>query len=144
MFYSAKEGGFFLTKETQDAVEISTEEHAKLLAGQCEGKEIVSDNKGYPILKEPNSPRFETVKSNLKTVIDNAAETERLKYITNGVGQSMTYQEKVNQATNYSGLYTAHLADPDNNPKPNDDEYLLLKAKALALMATRCWKSLKP
>lgn len=67
-------------------------------------------------------------KKKLKTQIDNQAEQERLKYITDGVGQSMTYTEKVNQAASYSGLYTAHLADPDNVPKPNDDEYLLLKA----------------
>ena len=74
------------------------------------------------------APTLDEIKLSLKSQIDQQAETERLKYITPGVGQGMTYQEKVNQATNYSGLYTAHLADPDNNLKPNDDEYLLLRA----------------
>jgi len=74
------------------------------------------------------APTFDEIKVDLKTKVDSAAEFERLKYITNGVGQSMTYQEKVNQAASYSGAYTAHLADPDNNSKPNDDEYLLLQA----------------
>lgn len=86
------------------------------------------NNKNTFVEYAPTEPPLYEVKTQLKQKIDNRAETERLKYITSGVGQSMTYQEKVNQAASYSGKYTAYLADPDNNPKPNDDEYLLLKA----------------
>ena len=40
-------------------------------------------------------------KEQLKASVDAAAENERLKYITAGVGQSMTYTEKFNQAVDY-------------------------------------------
>ncbi|WP_182417152.1 hypothetical protein [Bartonella sp. HY038] len=69
-----------------------------------------------------------SAKINLKRQIDIDAEAERLKYITPGVGQSMTYQEKVNQAANYSKALAAHLKDPDNLKAPNENEYLLLKS----------------
>lgn len=72
------------------------------------------------------APTFEQIKQNLKTLIDNDAETQRLKYITNGVGQSMTYTEKVNQAAAYSKAYMANKADPENVPAPTDGEYSLL------------------
>lgn len=67
-------------------------------------------------------------KEKLKASVDAAAENERLKYITAGVGQSMTYTEKFNQAVDYSKKYAAHANDPKNVPEPNDNDYLLLKA----------------
>lgn len=67
-------------------------------------------------------------KEQLKASVDAAAEKERLKYITAGVGQSMTYTEKFNQAVDYSKKYAAHQADPKNEPEPNEADYLLLKA----------------
>lgn len=38
------------------------------------------------------------VKAQIKAAIDGAAETERLKYITPGAGQAMTYQRKTEEA----------------------------------------------
>lgn len=73
-------------------------------------------------------PTLDETKEALKTRVDAAAEKERLKYITDGVGQSMTYTEKFNQAVDYSKKYAAHQADPKNAPEPNDNDYLLLKA----------------
>lgn len=67
-------------------------------------------------------------KEKLKASVDAAAENERLKYITAGVGQSMTYTEKFNQAVDYSKKYAAHANDPKNTPEPNEADYLLLKA----------------
>ncbi|EJF92638.1 hypothetical protein [Bartonella tamiae] len=100
-----------------------------------EGNEITIDFIGNPSEKglapnkpEPPKPDLKEFKSHIKQFIDQNAEQERLKYITNGVGQSMTYQEKVAQAENYSGQYTAYLANPDKNTKPNEAEYPLLKA----------------
>ena len=71
---------------------------------------------------------LDEVKLELQAEVDKAAENERLKYITDGVGQSMTYQEKVNQATDYSKKYIAHQKSPDDTPEPKEDDYLLLKA----------------
>lgn len=67
-------------------------------------------------------------KEKLKASVDATAEKERLKYITNGVGQSMTYTEKFNQAVDYSKKYTAHQADPKNVTAPVENEYPLLRA----------------
>ena len=41
---------------------------------------------------------FDSLKHSLKLAVDVAAEAERLKYITPGVGQTMTYQQKVAEA----------------------------------------------
>ena len=73
-------------------------------------------------------PTLDETKEALKARVDEAAESERLKYITAGVGQSMTYTEKFKQAVDYSKKYTAHANDPKNEPGPNEADYLLLKA----------------
>lgn len=67
-------------------------------------------------------------KEKLKASVDAAAEKERLRYITDGVGQSMTYTEKFNQAVDYSKKYAAHQADPKNVTAPVENEYPLLRA----------------
>lgn len=46
-------------------------------------------------------PSLDSVKAGLKARIDSLAETERLQYITDGVGQAMTYQQKSAEATAY-------------------------------------------
>ncbi|UXM94324.1 hypothetical protein N5853_09410 [Bartonella sp. HY329] len=85
------------------------------------------DGKSFkaPIIQ---TPELEVVQKTLKQLVDENAEKARLKYITPGVGQSMTYQEKVNQAANYAKAYAAHLKDPDSIKAPNENEYLLLKS----------------
>ncbi|UXN05264.1 hypothetical protein [Bartonella sp. HY761] len=128
VYYSAKERGFFASAEIDDCVEISDKQHQELLEGQSKGQEIISDKSGHPILKPLVAPTLLEVKTALKSAIDHDAEIARLKYITPGVGQSMTYQEKVNQAANYSKALAAYLKDPDNNKAPNENEYLLLKS----------------
>lgn len=75
-----------------------------------------------------NRPALDAVCESLKKRVDVAAEQERQKYITDGVGQSMTYTEKFNQAVDFSKKYTMHKAAPDQNPEPNENDYLLLKA----------------
>ena len=61
MFFSKQTGGFYATEIhgdaiPADAVEITTEEHAELLAGQSCGKRIVADKDGRPVLAEPPQP----------------------------------------------------------------------------------------
>ncbi|MDG9793296.1 hypothetical protein, partial [Brucella anthropi] len=51
------------------------------------------------------------IKSALKVGIDAAAEAERLKYITPGHGQAMTYQQKVTEAQAFKAT---------TNPQPSD------------------------
>lgn len=54
---------------------------------------------------------LEQIKSALKVGIDVAAEAERLKYITPGNGQAMTYQQKVAEAQAFKAA---------TNPKASD------------------------
>ena len=65
-----------------------------------------------------SAPDLIALKSTLKTAIDQAAEAERLNYITGGAGQAMTYSQKADEAQRY-------LAAAD--PKPAD--YPLLSAE---------------
>ncbi len=58
MFYSKSTSGFYDTaihgnNIPADAVEITKAEHTALLAGQSEGKRIVPDADGVPVLQEP-------------------------------------------------------------------------------------------
>lgn len=106
--------------------------HPTFVAELVECDETVSqgwvfDGKSF---KEPiaTPPDVEKVKQSFKQQIDTAAEKERLKYITNGVGQSMTYTEKFNQAVDYSKKYAAHKQDPKNVTTPDENEYPLLRA----------------
>lgn len=61
MFYSATTGGFY-TAEIHgnnipvDAVEITAEQHAALIEGQSQGKRIVADEAGHPVLVDPPPP----------------------------------------------------------------------------------------
>lgn len=58
MLYAESTGGFYYPAihgsfVPADAVEITDEEHAALLAGQSEGKRIVADESGHPVLVDP-------------------------------------------------------------------------------------------
>ena len=113
-FLAWKAGGGWPTPwPKNDAGEETDEALAEVLAG-------------YGLKMFP--PTLAETKNELKSRVDAAAEQERLKYITAGVGQSMTYTEKFNQAVDYSKKYAAHEQDPKNAPEPNEADYLLLKA----------------
>lgn len=73
----------------------------------------------------PPIPDLATRKAELKAAIDAAAETERLKYVTAGAGQSMTYQEKAAEA--------ARFAD---DPAPDPADYPMLAAEIGITAAT--------
>ncbi|MDP9809343.1 hypothetical protein J2W42_002191 [Rhizobium tibeticum] len=64
-------------------------------------------------LAEP--PALAEVKLRLKAAIDIAAEEERLKYITGGAGQAMTYQQKSDEAKRYFAALEA-----GGTPEPSD------------------------
>jgi len=132
MLYSAKTNGFYLPdihdNIPDDAVEISNDYYVTLLDGQAKGQTITADDNGMPVLVEPPAPVLDYIKQDLKSQIDVAAENERLRYITAGSGQAMTYQEKVAQSFAYTKTWLAHAADPDNVPEVKMAEYPLLAA----------------
>lgn len=51
------------------------------------------------------------IKARLKAEVDAAAETERLKYITPGTGQAMTYQQKVEEARAFKAASNPQASD---------------------------------
>lgn len=58
MYYAKSTGGFYDraihgASVPADAVEITAEEHAALLAGQGQGKIITADSGGFPVLADP-------------------------------------------------------------------------------------------
>lgn len=64
MYYSKTTGGFYVLEIhgesiPTDAVEITQEQHAALMEGQAAGRQISSDESGYPILIDP--PPAQTV-----------------------------------------------------------------------------------
>ena len=48
-----------------------------------------------------NGPTLDTFKAEAKLSVDNMAEATRLKYVTPGSSQAMTYQEKGDEAADY-------------------------------------------
>ncbi|KAB2773244.1 hypothetical protein F9L00_24835 [Brucella anthropi] len=103
IFYSASSKGFYSSdvhpQLPSDAVEISHDEYQALLDGQTSGAQIRADDSGKPyIYQVAVEVPLSAVKDALKAQIDALAETERLKYITPGNGQAMTYQQKVAEA----------------------------------------------
>lgn len=107
-----------------DAIEITEDQWKEFLNNAGRKKWVDGKIVDYTL----PAPPLAEIKKQLKQQVDMAAENERLKYITAGVGQSMTYQEKYNQAVDYSKKYIAHKQAPDELPEPNENDYLLLKA----------------
>lgn len=63
------------------------------------------------IVHAPVVTDITSVRTELKARIDAAAEAERLKYITPGEGQAMTYQQKVDEARAYKAASDPRTAD---------------------------------
>lgn len=66
MLYSKTTNGFYDKaihgdKIPTDAIEVTPEYHAELMAGQASGKLIAPDNKGFPRLIDPPPPTPEEV-----------------------------------------------------------------------------------
>jgi len=103
-------GGFGILntneKLPEDAVELSAEQYDLWVVEQhllwVDGELVPDVVQTVPLV---------TIKTAQKVEIDRLAEIERLKYITPGAGQAMTYQQKVAEAQSYKAA---------TNPKPAD------------------------
>ena len=79
MFYSATTGGFYTAEIhgdniPSDAVEITAEEHQALIDGQSNGKRIVADLDGRPVLADPPAPTTEEIWQRIKAERDRRTE----------------------------------------------------------------------
>lgn len=71
MYYSAQTGGFYDAAIhgaaiPADAVTITADEHAALIAAQYLGQRIVPDNDGHPIAVDPPPPSFDELMAALR------------------------------------------------------------------------------
>lgn len=103
MFYSKTTGGFYDVAIhgdaiPADAIGITTEQHAALLAAQSVGKRIVADADGYPIAVDPPAPSLAELLAAALSEIDAEAGRARARYITVAPGQEATYILKAQQA----------------------------------------------
>lgn len=93
-----------------DAIKVTDAEREALLnAINSGGSFEVADGKPKPVAY--SGPGLTEIKLALKRQIDADAEVERLKYITPGTGQAMTYQQKVTEAQAFK---------KSTNPKASD------------------------
>lgn len=80
MFYAKSPNGFY-TPEIHganipaDAIEITAEAHAALLAGQSTGQRIVADAEGRPVLADPPAPTPAEIWERIKAERDRRTET---------------------------------------------------------------------
>lgn len=80
MFYSKSAGGFYDTaihgdNIPADAVEITSEQHAALMAAQSVGKIVTADIDGFPIAVDPPPPTLEELKAAKNTGINASRAT---------------------------------------------------------------------
>ena len=103
MFYSKQTGGFY-TREIHgdnipaDAVEITAEQHAALLTGQSEGKQIQADANGFPTLQDTPPPTQAEIIAQYESALDAHIDS---------VAHQYRYQDRFSFATRagYVGPY---------------------------------------
>lgn len=96
------DGRFAFSLINNGGIEITDEEHAAFLSGQAQGKSIVADANGRPVLQDPPAPALAEVKAFALASIDAAAGAARARYITVAPGQEATYLMKGQQARDYA------------------------------------------
>ena len=89
MHYSKTTGGFYDASIhgddiPDDAIEISAEEHQALIDGQTQGKSIVADANGYPVLANPPAPTLDELKAAKNTEINQERATANTSTFAHG------------------------------------------------------------
>ena len=99
MYYSKSTNGFY-TREIHgdnipaDAVEITDAEHAALLEGQSQGKVIVADESGRPILQDPPPPTAEQIMSYLEARVQLWLDEQARALGYDDIKSAVTYAEE--------------------------------------------------
>lgn len=131
MHYSKSTGGFYSAEIhgsniPADAVEITADYHAGLLAAQSAGKRIEPNASGYPVAVAPPPPTLAEAQAAAHAGIDAATGAARARYITTVNGQESTYLLKAADADRYkaAGYPTAQIAS-----------YPWVRAKARSMVA---------
>ena len=116
MFYSAQTKGFYSVEIhgdniPADAVEITAEQHAALIQGQSEGKRIVADANGFPVLADPLPPSqaeiIATFTAAIQKRLDDFAKTRNY----DGILSACTYATSSVQKFQAEGQYCVNARD---------------------------------
>lgn len=114
IFYSPVTNGFYIdgihASFPDNSIEIDEQLYRDLLEGQSRGGQISFVN-GLPAITPPAPIPLDQIKTTIKASIDHNAEACRLKYITPGAGQAMTYQQKSDEAARYLVATSPSAAD---------------------------------
>ena len=99
MLYSKTANGFYDSaihgdNIPDDAVEITEAEYAALLEGQSQGKRIVADESGRPILQDPPPPTAEQIMSRLEARVQLWLDEQARALGYDDIKSAITYAEE--------------------------------------------------
>lgn len=115
MYYSSLTGGFYDAaihgdNIPADAIEITAEKHSELLLAQASGKQILSDDVGYPIAIDPPRPVV-TQQSLITGVANKRWEVETGGIVVDGRRVDTDRESQAQLNNSYSSLKLGLIED---------------------------------
>lgn len=95
----------------EDAVEITTEQHAALLEGQSQGKIISADENGYPVLIDPPPPTTEQIIAGFVSAIQQRLDDFAKTRGYDGIMSACTYATSTVPKLKTEGQYCVEARD---------------------------------
>jgi hypothetical protein len=134
IYYSAACGGFFHealhTALPEDAVRIAALRHAELMTAQSEGRQIIADARGRPVLAPLRVPGLEELRAQATRALDAEAERRIL-----GVA-SLARQSNDNALIAQAALAQTTLVQASGKPVPEGLAEALARRAAIDALRT--------
>lgn len=77
-----------------DAVEITSEQHAALIEGQSKGKHIVADANGHPVLQDPPAPTAEQIVATIAAAVQAHMDATAKTAGYDNIASAVTYADE--------------------------------------------------